>query len=193
MTQKKEDILAAATTLFSKFGYHAVGVDLIIQNSKVAKMTFYKHFPSKNELIQHVLKKRDEDIRASIIQSIESSKSPISKLKSVFDWYGDWMLSDSFHGCMFIKASEEFSEADCPMRQISQGHKQWFTSLLNRLLIDLHTDNSLQIAKHIVILLEGLTIRSNMYSTSSQAELRFSWTCVKQLIEVNRESLDSSI
>jgi len=187
ISQKKEDIISAATCLFSKFGYHAVGVDLIIQESNVAKMTFYKHFPSKNELIERVLKRRDQDLRNSIMEFIEASKSPLTRLKSVFDWYENWMLSDSFHGCMFIKASEEFSEPSCTVREIAQKHKQWITGLLDRLLIDLDVGNSLKIAKHIVVLLEGLTVRSNMYSTSSRSEIQFSWKCVKQLVDANRK------
>ena len=187
INQKKEDILSAATDLFAKFGYHAVGIDLIIKQSGVAKMTFYKHFPSKDDLIQKVLIRRDEDLRVSISSDVEKSRTPLSRLKSVFDWYENWMLSENFHGCMFIKASEEFPDPDCPIRDIAQNHKQWFTGLLNKLLIDLSVDGSQKIAKHIVILLEGLTVRSNMYSTTSQSEIRFSWKCVKQLIDANKK------
>jgi AcrR family transcriptional regulator len=188
MSQKKEDILDAATALFSKFGYHSVGVDLIIKESGVAKMTFYKHFPSKVDLVHKVLSRRDQMLRKSIGLYIKPSDIPLKKLKSVFDWYEDWMNSEGFHGCMFIKASEEFVETNCKIREASKIHKHWFTGFLDRIISELPVNDSLKIAKHVVILLEGLTVRSNMYNTYSRSELRFSLECVIQLIESKMKS-----
>lgn len=195
MSQKKEDILDAATALFSKFGYHSVGIDLIIKNSGVAKMTFYKHFPSKDDLVHKVLSRRDEMLRKSIELYIKPSDVPLNKLKSVFDWYEDWINSEDFHGCMFIKASEEFVEPNCKIREASKIHKHWFTGLLNRILSELPINDSLKVAKHVVILLEGLTVRSNMYNTCSRSELRFSLECVIQLIDfkVKVEGVQNSV
>lgn len=48
---KKEDIINTALDLFNQIGYNATGVDKIIAESNVAKMTFYKYFPSKESLI----------------------------------------------------------------------------------------------------------------------------------------------
>ena len=51
MSDKEEAVLVAATRLFSEFGFHSVVVDTIVAESNVAKMTFYKYFPSKDDLI----------------------------------------------------------------------------------------------------------------------------------------------
>ena len=47
----RERILKTASDLFYRFSIHTVGIDRIIAESGVAKMTFYKHFPSKDELV----------------------------------------------------------------------------------------------------------------------------------------------
>lgn len=52
---KKEDIIITALNLFNRYNYSSVGVDRIISESGVAKMTFYKYFPSKEKLIEECL------------------------------------------------------------------------------------------------------------------------------------------
>lgn len=186
--QKKEDILTAAMNLFSQHGFHAVGVDLIIQQSGVAKMTFYRHFPSKDELIQSVLIRRNENLQESIKSNADKYQTPMLRLKSVFEWYENWFRSEDFHGCMFIRASEEFRGPNCPIRKVAQQHKKWFVNFLEALLSDIQIRNSMEIAKHIVILLEGLTVKSNLCCSSSKEEVDFSWRCVEQLVSIHSTS-----
>ncbi|WP_335962253.1 TetR/AcrR family transcriptional regulator, partial [Acinetobacter haemolyticus] len=57
---KKEDIIATALYLFNRHNYSSVGVDRIISESGVAKMTFYKYFPSKENLIEECLSRRNK-------------------------------------------------------------------------------------------------------------------------------------
>ena len=175
VNKKKEDILVAANSLFMRNGFHVVGVDWIIQESNVAKMTFYRHFPSKEELIRSVLIRRNESLQDSIKNFVALQDEPIAKLKSVFDWYKDWFLSDDFYGCMFIRASEEFRDANCPIRNIAREYKTWFEDYINSLLEGIEVSNSREIAKHIVIILEGLTVKANMYNSTPEDELDFSW------------------
>ncbi len=60
---KKEDIINTALELFNQIGYNATGVDKIIAESNVAKMTFYKYFPSKESLIMECLHHRNINIQ----------------------------------------------------------------------------------------------------------------------------------
>lgn len=63
---KKEDIITTALRLFNSHSYNSVGVDRIISESNVAKMTFYKYFPSKEKLIQECLIQRNQNLQASL-------------------------------------------------------------------------------------------------------------------------------
>ena len=55
MKEKRQILIDTATRLFSQDGYHAVGIDRILAEAGVAKMTLYKYFPSKKELVVEVL------------------------------------------------------------------------------------------------------------------------------------------
>ena len=187
--KKEESILIGATELFSKFGYHAVGVDSIVENANVAKMTLYKFFPSKDILIEKTLVRRSLILQQDITDSVSKARSPMGRIKSVFDWHEKWLTSPGFNGCMFIKASEEFPEPDSPIKEASQLHKNWMTAYLIELLNELRIANIHKIAKYIVVVLEGLTVNTNVYSTKKVADLRFSWQCIKQLIEFNQKPM----
>jgi len=184
-SSKREDILSAATKLFSQYGYNIVGVDLIIKESNVAKMTFYRHFPSKEALIESVLVRRNENLQASIKNDINKLTDPIIKLKTIFDWYESWIFSDDFHGCMFIKASEEFRDPTSTSRKIAQAHKDWFIGFIESILKEIGLNNANQIAIHIMILFEGLTVRSNMNASPSKYEFKFAWRSIRNMINAS--------
>lgn len=176
---KQEDILDTATSLFSEFGYHAVGIDRIIAESKVAKMTLYKHFPSKDFLIESVLVRRDTMLRESIINNLNKEPTPLLKLKSIFDWYSRWFQSEDFHGCMFIKATEEFSDVTSNIRKFSQDHKVWITDLMESLLKEVGVKNADAMAAHLIVILDGLTVQANMFTTDRVEQIDYAWKYVE--------------
>ena len=65
-SSKYQDLVDTATRLFAQYGYTAVGIDRIIAEAGVAKMTLYKHFASKQDLIVAVLKQRDQQFMQSL-------------------------------------------------------------------------------------------------------------------------------
>ena len=85
---KKEDIIITALNLFNRYNYSSVGVDRIISESGVAKMTFYKYFPSKEKLIEECLSRRNQSIQAAIQQEINLQKDDdyLGKIKAVYFW-----------------------------------------------------------------------------------------------------------
>ncbi len=182
MNSKKEAVLRAATDLFSMYGYHAVGVDSIIARSNVAKMTFYKYFPSKDFLIESVLLKRDQELREGILSSVNQRRAPLRKLKAIFDWYELWFAHPEFHGCMFIKASEEFPGQQSRARVISRQHKAWLSGLIETILRELSVVTPDKLAFHIMVILDGLTVESNMQDTTAGPKARSAWRYVEQMV-----------
>lgn len=184
VSKKEESILNAATELFSEFGFHAVGVDAIIARSKVAKMTFYKYFPSKEYLIERVLLRRDQSLRDGIQASIAGKRSPVAKLKAIFDWYGEWFAMSDFHGCMFIKASDEFPARHTGIRKVSRDHKAWLTVLLEDLLVESGAPGAKRLSHHLMIILDGLTVDVNLNGREAKERVRASWGYVTQLLSI---------
>ena len=190
MNNKKEKaFLDAAVDVFSQFGYHAVGVDLIVEKSGAAKMTLYKYFSSKDILIQRALRYQSFMLQKDIMNSVSKSRSPMGRLKSIFDWYERRVSDPDFTGDMFIKASEEFPGSDNPIKEAVQAHKDWLTAYLIESLNELSVNNARKIAQYIVVVLDGLIVNSNMCNIKEKNNMRFSWQCIKQLVESHQKPM----
>lgn len=183
MNTKEEAVLSAAMRLFSESGFHAVGVDTIVAESNVAKMTFYKYFPSKEILIERVLERRDADLRAALLDAVARARTPMGKLKAIFDWYESWFSSAEFFGCMFIKASEEFSNSSSKARTAAQAHKTWLAELMEQILDSMGVRESKSLSLHLMLVLDGLTVKLNMYDKSVSRQVRSAWKFSRRLVE----------
>jgi AcrR family transcriptional regulator len=104
----RDRVLRTATDLFYRHGIHSVGIDRIISESGVAKMTFYRHFPSKARLVAEYLAQREEGWQQLITAAGDASKTPLERVLSLFDALEVAIKSRDFSGCPFIKALGEF-------------------------------------------------------------------------------------
>jgi AcrR family transcriptional regulator len=104
----RERILAKAGELFYRYGLHAVGVDRIIKESNVAKMTFYKYFPSKSKLIAAYLAYRNEVWLQALREIAERDAPVLDRILAVFDLLDHAFHAPDFQGCPFIKALAEY-------------------------------------------------------------------------------------
>jgi AcrR family transcriptional regulator len=123
-TSGRERILETAYELFSWHGTNAVGVDRIIAESGAAKMTLYRYFASKDELILAFLERREERWTRAWLQAQADARAdtPAGRLLAIFDVFGEWFLRDDFEGCSFINVMLEVTEAGHPVREASVAH-----------------------------------------------------------------------
>lgn len=157
MSIKKQMVLQTALRLFNQYGYASVGTDRLINESNVAKMTFYKYFGSKENLIMECLKATDNIIREEITKAVDKSQnSGKSKLEGVFDYYSKLLNSKDFHGSLFIKAANEFPENDTIAR-IAITHKKWLVNYFQDIL------GNEDYALLLFILLNGAIVRESIY------------------------------
>jgi AcrR family transcriptional regulator len=181
MSHKKEDIIAIATKLFARDGYHAVGVDRIIAESGVAKMTFYKHFPSKNKLIVAVLEARSVIALSSLRTFVGGKNTPMKRLQAVFDWHAKWFGSDDFTGCMFIAATAEFHNSEPEVSRCSSEHKRLLTGFISEILSDLVEHRSVdRLARQTVMLLDGAVTAALVHDRSAAA--KEAWVAMQALV-----------
>ena len=127
-------ILTAASDLFPAFGVRSTGVDSIIATAGVAKATFYRHFPSKDDLIVAWL----EDPRSRWFDAVRSraeatSAKPGDKIPLLFDGVADWLDADGFRGCPYLNTAVEFADPAHPVRPVIRRYLEeiegCFTSL----------------------------------------------------------------
>ena len=124
MAEGRERILDTAYELFSKHGTRAVGVDRIIAEAGAAKMTLYRNFASKDELIVAFLAAREERWTRGWLQAEVERRAdtPAARLLAIFDVFGEWFALPDFEGCSFINVMLELTDREDPGRVASVKH-----------------------------------------------------------------------
>ncbi|SDR88950.1 TetR/AcrR family transcriptional regulator [Opitutus sp. GAS368] len=169
-TPKRDHLLATAFRLFYRDGYHAVGIDTILAEAKLAKMTLYHHFASKEELIVAVLERRSAEVRARQAALLEAAgPSPRKRLLALLDQQEKRFASADFNGCPFIRAVAEYPALDSPVHQAVVRHKQRGIDLLAGLLAELEVVQPETVARQISLLLEGAIVTAHTFGDRQAA------------------------
>lgn len=110
----RQRILDAAYKLFSRHGVRAVGVDQLIEQADVAKATFYRHFPSKDDLVLAFLDQREQRWTRAWVEAEARRRgdTPEEQLLAIFDLFDEWFQRDDFEGCSFVNVLLEFGGAN---------------------------------------------------------------------------------
>jgi AcrR family transcriptional regulator len=131
----RERILVTAHDLFYRDGIRATGIDRVIAQSKVTKVTFYRHYPSKNDLIRAYLNYRHDKwmgwLRTTLERHVSSGRPPLDALLATFD---EWWHSPDYRGCAFINATAELATADPEVLELVKKHKAEMTNVFETLL-----------------------------------------------------------
>ena len=135
MQPKKQLIIETALELFSSQGIHAVGINEILKQSKIAKKTLYSYFSAKDDLVVATLQLRDQRFIDWLTSELTSTESPQQAILQLFNALDDWFnhrveVLGPFRGCFFINAIAEFSDQICPIYLTCQQHKNNVRQLL---------------------------------------------------------------
>ena len=130
----RERIVEAAYDLFSRQGVRAVGVDTIIAQSGVAKMTLYRNFASKDELVLEFLRVREQRWTRDWLQAEAERRATTAdgRLLAIFDVFHDWFQLDEFEGCSFVNVLLEVTDVESPVRRASVEHLATIRSFVAR-------------------------------------------------------------
>lgn len=124
-------ILHAAHDLFYRDGIRATGIDRVIAESGVAKKTFYRYFPSKDDLIVAFLDYRHEKWMAWFRDALGRHGGTLSALvPALAEWFG----SESYRGCAFINSVVEVGGTLPQALEISRRHKRDMTAAIRALM-----------------------------------------------------------
>ncbi len=125
-------LLDAATRLFYERGIHAVGIDRIIAEAEVAKATFYKHFPSKEELVLAYVEEQDRLGREAVAALPEGP--PQAMIAAILGRIGAAAVAGGFRGCPFLNAAAEYPDPESPVRRAVDARRAWYHGRLRALL-----------------------------------------------------------
>jgi len=167
----RQRIVETAERLFYAEGIRAVGIDRVIAEAKVAKMTLYNHFASKDELILHVLRYREEKFDGMFSRWLEGhAQTGMNRLEAFFAALKDWFESPGFRGCAFINATVELANATHPASRFSTEHKRRFHGMLTDIVTEFGGRQAANLAPAIALLVEGAITTAVMGQTSTPAE-----------------------
>ncbi|MFF7635188.1 TetR/AcrR family transcriptional regulator [Kitasatospora sp. NPDC008050] len=129
----RERILAAAMRLFYAQGVRGVGIDQLIRESAVANATFYRHFPSKDEVVLAYVREHDRLFREAAAAAV-AARPPREAVAALFEGIAEQFCEPGFRGCPFINAAADYPDPGHPVSQAIQEHMDWFRAQLVELL-----------------------------------------------------------
>ena len=161
----RDRLMEAAAARFYADGVTATGVDTIIREAGVAKMSLYNNFASKDDLIEAYLQRRHAEWLELYAVRLASATTPTERVLAVFDAYGDHAAAayrGGFRGCGLLNAAAELP-SDHPGRAVVREHKQQVEEVLAGHLREIDTVEDVpSLAEHLSFLLEGAMARAGL-------------------------------
>ena len=151
----RERILDAATEAFYREGIRAVSADKIISAAATTKVTFYRHFPTKDDLVAAYLDRQSAQIREAAGTLPED---PCEALSALAQAMSSEACRPGFRGCPFINAAAEYPAADHPVRAAVRRHRDWFRGLVAGLAGRLGAENPELAADQLIMLRDGAMV-----------------------------------
>jgi AcrR family transcriptional regulator len=167
----REHILETATKLFYQHGFRAVGIDKVIAESGVAKMTLYKHFPSKDDLIVAYLQRSNEAWWGwfeEVTKPFEGK--PKKQLEIVFEGVAKIASSPQCMGCTFTVAASEFPDLNHPGHRAALEHKKQVLARFKELAKAAKLHQPSTVAEQLALLLDGAWNAARMFGAGSHAK-----------------------
>ena len=120
-TSGRERLRQSAYALFSRHGVRAIGVDTVIAEAGTAKMTLYRNFPSKDDLILDFLQNREQRWTREwlIAEVMGRADNPAGRLLAIFEVFSDWFARPDFEGCAFLTTMLEINDSSHPVGKAS--------------------------------------------------------------------------
>ncbi len=166
----RERILDAATELFYAQGLRAVSAEKIIAQVGITKVTFYRHFPSKDDLIVAYLQRRAQWERDAIAGARHAAADVPEVFQIIAEAIGAESCTPEFRGCPFINAAAEYADADHPVRRVVDQHRRWFRQAIQELLDQIAVPHSPRVANELVMLRDGAMVSGYLSDPNEVAE-----------------------
>jgi AcrR family transcriptional regulator len=152
-------VLEAASRLFYAEGIRAVSADRVIAEAGVSKVTFYRHFPTKDALVVAYLRALAGAERAVLDGVLaEHPGDPAAVLRACADALGRQSCATGFRGCPFINAAAEYADPAHPVREVVAEHRRWMVGAATALLTDLSVPDAAEVAEDLVMLRDGAMV-----------------------------------
>ncbi|EOQ71899.1 TetR/AcrR family transcriptional regulator [Acinetobacter lactucae] len=157
ISAKKLQVICTSIQLFTIYGFHNTGVNLLIKKCKIQKATFYSYFQSKERLIERCIAFQKSRLKEEVLAIIYSHRYPTAndKLKEIFVLHVDL---NSFYFLLF-KAIFEIKLLYPRAYQMAIDYRKWLLRELFELIFSLETRALKPDAKMILFMIDGAIIQ----------------------------------
>ncbi|MDZ5621012.1 TetR/AcrR family transcriptional regulator [Nocardioides sp. HM23] len=166
----RDRLLRTAAALFYADGINAVGVDRVIAEAQVTKSTFYRHFPSKEQLVVAYLEAIDNQFRDWFSTLDGEHEDPVDVLRAFYSGIALYLCGDDFRGCHFINAAAEEPNQGLPIRQAVMAHRSWFRKTVRETLERARFPAAAAATDNLVMLRDGAMVQGYLESPKSAGD-----------------------
>jgi AcrR family transcriptional regulator len=168
----REHILATASALFYRRGVRAVGVDLVVDEARIAKTSLYRYFPTKDDLIVAFLEREDQDFWSTWdAVATRHADDPMAELEAHMDWIGGRLARANYRGCPQVNVAAEFAEPDHPARGVARAHMLALRRRLDTLAGRLGAQSPQVLGAQLALLVNGAFVSKDLLSPAEAAEV----------------------
>jgi AcrR family transcriptional regulator len=164
----RQRILDAANELFYGHGIRATSADRIIEQVGITKVTFYRHFRTKSDLVVAYLAQQSAAEQAWL-ESTARSGDALATARTIAAGIGAASCSPGFRGCAFINAAAEFADPRDPVRIAVDAHRGWMVGFFADLAAQAGVRDAASIANQLMILRDGAMVNGYLGDSPSVA------------------------
>ncbi|AOI91066.1 TetR/AcrR family transcriptional regulator [Burkholderia pseudomultivorans] len=160
----QEHLLRAAEELFYKEGVRTVGVEAVVERAGVNKMSLYRQFSSKDELILAYLERMDACFFERFDASVAKHPGqPKAQLIQYFVDLAERATQKDYRGCPFVNVAAEFPDATHPARERVARNKAQLMQRLVELCEGAGAREPQALANSLALVIEGIYAASQTY------------------------------
>jgi AcrR family transcriptional regulator len=163
-------VLATAEQLIYSNGIHAMGMDLLVRTSGVARKSIYRYFATKEDIAAQALSARDIRWMNWFRSESDKAETVEGRILNMFSVLKGWFESEGFHGCAFINTAGEIGDPADPVRLVAKEHKQKLLDYCLQLCRQLPATDPEALAKHLLILIDGAITLARVMGDYSAAD-----------------------
>ncbi len=157
-SEPRDRLLRTAAGLFYSEGIGRVGIDRLVTQANVTRATFYRHFPSKDDLVVAYLRAEDQRLRIGVHQMLATEPAPPDALRNIAAAIGEGICLSGFRGCPFINAAAEYPDPQHPVRLVVRDHRAWFLDVVTEIIEKIAPAEAEPAARQFVMLRDGAMV-----------------------------------
>ncbi|WP_112240653.1 TetR/AcrR family transcriptional regulator [Kribbella monticola] len=164
----RAEMLRAASLVFYQRGLDGVGIAELCASVGASKETLYRHFGSKDGLIEAVLQARSDRVNAWIRAAAEAAgDDAVARLTAVFGVLGQWYSEPDFRGCAIVNAATQRHVE--PARTIVARHLDRYLELFTEIATTAGVADPARVGRQLLMLLEGATVLADHHGLGQAA------------------------